>query len=112
MKQQIPNVIKPILEETKMSLKKVLKNELKGIILFGSYSRGDYDYYSDIDLLILLNNNKISFQREKYKSIIYDLSLKYDKVISIIPCFYKEYFNKRTPLILNIQKEGLNIWII
>ena len=110
MKQKIPDIIKPIIKETKKSLEKILKNELKGIILFGSYSRGDYDNYSDIDLLILLSNNKLSLEREKYKSIIYDLSLKYDKVISIIPYFYKEYFNKKTPLILNVQKEGINIY--
>ena len=37
-------------------LKENLLNEVKGIYLIGSYARGDYDYHSDVDVLIITKN--------------------------------------------------------
>lgn len=109
MKNKIPDKIKPIIKEAKSSLKKILKKELKKIILFGSYSREDYNEESDIDIVILLDNKDLNKDRNKYKEAIYDICLKYDKVISVIPYNYNDYLSKRTPLIINIKNEGIII---
>lgn len=34
-------------------------NGITGVILFGSYSRGDFEEGSDIDLLVIFRNGKI-----------------------------------------------------
>lgn len=81
------------------------------MILFGSYARGDFAEGSDIDIALLLEELKdSSLEREKYLPVICRLSLKYDAVVSVIPFDYGEFQSKRTPLILNVQKEGIPLY--
>jgi predicted nucleotidyltransferase len=47
--------ISNILKDLKRDLKEALGEKLSEVILFGSYSRGDFTQYSDIDLLILID---------------------------------------------------------
>ena len=46
--------IKPILTDIKKSLKKIYKDGLKAVILYGSYARVDATEGSDIDIIVLL----------------------------------------------------------
>ena len=80
------------------------------VILFGSYARGDFMYDSDIDIVLLLDNlTNVIAEREKYIPIISRISLEYDTVVSIVPFDFEEFHQKRTPLILNVNKEGIRI---
>ncbi|MDI6884788.1 MAG: nucleotidyltransferase domain-containing protein [archaeon] len=110
MKRKIPEEIKPILEEVKKKLKEIYGEKLRGVILYGSYSRGDFSEGSDIDLIILLEDMKDPItEREKYFNEIWELDLKYDTVISIIPFKEEEYKTRRLPVILNAKREGIPI---
>jgi predicted nucleotidyltransferase len=44
------------------------------IILYGSYARGDYRKDSDVDLLILLDKDKVTREDEKKLNILYTTS--------------------------------------
>ena len=78
------------------------------MILYGSYARGDYNINSDIDLLIILKNLKSASQEiDKIVDAIYDINLKYNTLISVIPVSYKEYKNINSPLLLNVRREGV-----
>lgn len=108
MRKRIPKNIKPILDEVKEKLKEIYGDRLKGIILYGSYARGDFTDGSDIDLIILLEDmEESSTGRKKYFDAICELDLKYDTVISIIPFKEEEYRIRRLPIILNVKKEGI-----
>ncbi len=110
MSDNIPPRIKKILRETQKQLQKIYHKRLKELILFGSYARGDFAEDSDIDIILLLDDIDNTFQeREKYLPEICKISLEYDKIISIIPFDYREFKQKRTPLILNVNKEGIRI---
>ncbi len=110
MKKKIPQTIKIILADTKAHLKKIYGDALKDIILYGSYARGDFTEGSDIDLIILLEDIKeLAAERKKYFDAIWELNLKYDTVISIIPLREDEYRTSRLPLILNAKREGFSI---
>ena len=110
MKKKIPQTIKIILADTKAHLKKIYGDALKDIILYGSYARGDFTEGSDIDLIILLEDIKeLAAERKKYFDAIWELNLKYDTVISIIPLREDEYRTRRLPLILNAKREGFSI---
>lgn len=105
---QIPEKVQKILAEIRAELGKIYLNRLKEMILFGSYARGDFVEGSDIDIALLLEELKDSYlEREKYFPVICRLSLEYDAVVSVIPFDYREFQVKRTPLILNVQKEGV-----
>jgi len=108
--KKIPQTIKTILAEAKKRLKQIYGDKLKDIILYGSYARGDFTEGSDIDLIILLRDMKEPIvERKKYFDAIWELDLKYDTVISIIPLREDEYRTRKLPLILNAKREGFSI---
>jgi uncharacterized protein len=110
MTKKFPGKIAKILNETKAELSGLYPGRLKGIILFGSYARGDYATGSDIDLLMLLDNiADATTERERYFPTVCNLSLKYDTVVSVVPMDYETYLSAKTPLILNARKEGIRI---
>jgi predicted nucleotidyltransferase len=110
MKNKKIKEIEPILEEVKVSLQKIYGDKLKGVILYGSYARGDATAGSDIDLILLLDEiENTALEMEKYFDAIWKLDLKYDTVISILPIREEEFRTRRPPVLLNAKKEGLVI---
>lgn len=110
MSKKIPKRVRKVLEETRKALEKIYSNRLKKMILFGSYARGDFVEGSDIDIVLLLEQiDNIPDEWDRYFPIISKISLEYDTVVSIVPFDYQEFQEKRTPLILNVNKEGIRI---
>ncbi|HEY9246921.1 MAG TPA: nucleotidyltransferase domain-containing protein [Candidatus Methanoperedens sp.] len=109
MKRTIKD-IKGILEMAKATLQKIYGKRLKGIILYGSYARGEAVEGSDIDLIVLLDNMQNPMDElEMYSKEIHQLDLAYDTLISIIPFDVKQYNTRKLPIILNAKKEGIPI---
>jgi len=107
-RKQIPENIQIVLGEVKKRLRDIYGDKLKDIILYGSYARGDFTEESDIDIIILLENmENVTTERERFFDSIWELDLKYDVLISIIPFQKDEFEIRRLPLILNVKKEGI-----
>jgi predicted nucleotidyltransferase len=82
------------------------------IYLYGSRARGDATKFSDWDLLILLNLQKIPFDLEtKLMDDFYDLELQTGEVFSPLIYSKSDWHTKYSfsPLYENIQKEGIKI---
>ena len=110
MGKRLPKNIQQALTETRSRLRALYAQRLKEIILFGSYARGDYASGSDIDLLVLLDQmNDSCAEREGYLSLVYELSLKYDTVLSVVPMDFDVWMTQKTPLILNAKREGVRL---
>ena len=80
------------------------------VILFGSYARGDYKSDSDIDLLILLDKEKITHADAKRVVYpLYDIEFETGKIISPLLLSKKKWETKHriTPFYKNILKEGV-----
>ena len=80
------------------------------LILYGSYARGDYHEESDIDLLILVDKEKVTLEdRKKFAYPLYDVELKVGIIIS--PLVHSRNLwetNKMvTPFSENVKREGL-----
>ena len=110
MAKRIPENIKSILNETRICFDAIYAQRVKELILFGSYARGDFEPGSDIDLLLLLDHlEDLDTERARYMPAICELSLKYDRVVSVIPMEYETYQTRKTPLIVNVQREGVSL---
>lgn len=100
--------IRQITAEFKEKLSQIYQNKLSAVILFGSQARGDAEEFSDIDILVVLKNEVDFFEElKKCSDIIYELSLKFDTVVS---CLFEqdEKFNtKDISLYRNIKREGI-----
>ena len=104
--------VKQLLQASEIELRKIFKDKLKKIILFGSYSRGDYDDESDVDVMALIDDPK----PKKYDDIILDvevdLSIAFDIVLTIFVEAESEYQEARLykPLLKAIEQEGIEIY--
>jgi len=108
--KELSDKIKPIIEEIKSKLTGIYKDRLKGIILFGSYARGDSAEGSDIDIIILLENLTNAIQEyDRISKDICDIGFKYDTIVSIIHIDADEYNTAMFPFVLNARREGIVI---
>ena len=106
--------IKRILEEYIKGLIAVAGENLKQVILYGSYARGDYKSdreQSDIDIMILVDasEEEVKNLQKKVLDYSYDIDLKYNVLLSPIVESVKNY-NDRVRYIQfykNIEKEGV-----
>jgi len=80
------------------------------VILFGSYARGDNKRDSDIDILILVDKDRVTYSDEKrIKYPLYDLEFETGRVISPI-VFSRQDWEIRhrvTPFYKNVKREGV-----
>ena len=85
MARKRPRKIDKILAEAKALLSAQYADRLKGVVLFGSYARGDFTEGSDIDLLALLSHLADPLaESDPIFPAVCDLSLKHDIVLSIV----------------------------
>lgn len=99
--------VETIIQEFRREVKEIEDDNLKAILLFGSYARGDAEEGSDIDLLLIFRD-KISPEAERaIRDISNALSLKYDVLVSEFFFTEKEFRQRNTPFLLNVRKEGI-----
>ncbi|WP_099291994.1 nucleotidyltransferase domain-containing protein [Butyricimonas sp. Marseille-P3923] len=79
-------------------------------ILYGSEARGDARPDSDIDLLILVDGDKLTIQEEeRIISPLYDIELETGVQISARVLLKKFWENRpfKTPFYINVTNEGI-----
>ena len=84
---------------------------LKGLYVFGSKARGDYDPESDVDLAILVDDLDNPMKR-RIIDIVVEVETRYIVVISSLVLSWKEFshlLERERRLALDIQKEGIPI---
>lgn len=80
--------------------------------LFGSRARGDSKPDSDWDILILIDDSKVTNEIEdKFRDELYDIELESGQVISTF-IYPKDYWQSTliySPLYKNVNKEGIRL---
>lgn len=103
-----------ILSEVETEIKKLFGTKLKQLILYGSYARNQQDPESDIDIMILVDENENTLRKYNYKiaDIMTHLSLKHDTFISLTDETYSRYndYLDILPFFHNIAAEGIEIY--
>ncbi|MCO6041875.1 nucleotidyltransferase family protein [Thermococcus alcaliphilus] len=101
--------IQLLLKELREKVHSILGDKLKEVILYGSYARGDYSTESDVDVLLIVKERLSLEEYEKIMEVIAELSLKYEKVISIIDYPENIFMTSDSPFLQNVKKEGIKI---
>ncbi|MBW8332672.1 MAG: nucleotidyltransferase domain-containing protein [Prolixibacteraceae bacterium] len=99
---------KEILARIKQSVQST--EPLATVILYGSFARGDEKEFSDIDILILLDQEKITYSDEtRIKYPLYDLEYDTGNVISPLIFSRNDWETRHsvTPFYKNVKREGV-----
>jgi predicted nucleotidyltransferase len=100
--------INQILKEFRGRVGKLYGKRLKGIVLYGSWARGQATDDSDIDLAIVLEGNVIAGEEiDRLIDIITDINLDYGVLISVYPVSEEDFASLNSPLLLNVRREGV-----
>lgn len=107
----MPANVKKMLRELKKGLIEIYGDQLKAVILFGSYARGEaHQPDSDIDVMIVLKGEFNYWEMDKRSlELVAKLSLENDVLISTKLASETKYMQSKWPLYINVRKEGVVI---
>jgi len=109
-RRNLSSEIQTILTELRHRFKALYGEQLVRMVLFGSQARGDAEPGSDIDVLVVLKD-PVSPCEEIARTIndVADISLEHNEVISCVFVSEEEFERERSPLLLNVRREGVAI---
>lgn len=99
---------KSIVEDIRNTMRRY--NPHCSTVLYGSEARGDSRMDSDIDLLILVDGDKLTVADElKITAPLYDIEIRTGVIISPYVVLRKSWESRpfKTPFSLNIEREGI-----
>lgn len=110
----MPHSMQRLLKQYVEEIKKIYGLNLRQIILYGSYARGDFRIDSDVDIMILLGITDLelkAYSRE-LSYMTYDFNLDNEIEINVIAKSEKHFkkWCKNYPFYANIQKEGVVLY--
>jgi predicted nucleotidyltransferase len=102
--------IKSLINQIKEHLIRMYGENIKKVILYGSYVRGDAKRDSDIDILVLVDQSLNPFEvRESLSDILLDILLDEGELFSVIAVPEELFENYNSPFNLNVKKEGIGV---
>lgn len=106
--EHLPPPLREAVRKLETGLRDLYGKRFRGLLLYGSYARGDFREGSDVDLLLLLEG-PVNPSREilHMGDVVWPLSLEYDTVLSVMPVS-EEAFDKGDTLFLEaVRKEAV-----
>ena len=97
-----------LLEKVALSCGKLFPEGIHDVYLYGSYARGDFTDESDVDFLVTVDAEQLGNYRWPLAEIVSDLSLEYDKTISVTVKPLERFRKYATVLpFANVLREGI-----
>lgn len=104
----LPEDLQELLGRLDRGIAELYGERYRGLVLFGSYARGEANEGSDVDLLMLLEGEVRSWQEYlRVEPIKWPLSLESGYVLSLFPVSVEAYRSAPKPFLMNARKEGV-----
>jgi predicted nucleotidyltransferase len=104
----LPPHLAQVVEKLCAGLKELYGDRFRGLLLYGSYARGDFREGSDIDLLLLLDGPVNTVEEIiRLEPVKWPLSLANDVVLSVMPTSLQAYQQGQTNFLRVISQEAV-----
>ncbi|CQR74448.1 Nucleotidyltransferase domain protein [Sporomusa ovata DSM 2662] len=108
--QRVTNIMKEIVA----SMKIIFDENLRQVLLFGSYARGDQEEYSDMDVMVLVNltDEEVKKYNDAIIDLMSDILLKYGVLPTIIGKNYDHFYHwvPYLPFYRNVRAGGIEYY--
>jgi predicted nucleotidyltransferase len=100
--------LEPIATRLKDELAGLYGSRLIAVLIFGSYARGEADYESDLDVLIVLDRiDDYAAEVDRTSLIVGELSLQYGVSISRVFVSEAEWLYGDSVFLQNVREEAI-----
>ena len=91
-------------------MKDLYGKRYRGLVLYGSYARGEADEGSDVDVLLLLEG-PVAMVGEILcmEHVVWPISLEAGYAISVLPVDVTNYLESGEPFLINAREEGVKV---
>ncbi|MCX6218741.1 nucleotidyltransferase domain-containing protein [Spirosoma sp.] len=95
-------------QEVKQALTRLYGDRLAQVVLYGSYARGDFHAESDVDYLVVLNDDEVKAGKEIwfFGETASELIDKFDIHVSFKPASLNKYLFSDLLFYKNVRREG------
>jgi uncharacterized protein (UPF0332 family) len=91
-------------------LRDAFASDFRGMILYGSYARGDHHEDSDIDLMVLFKDGETAKKASsRVSEIAHELPSEHGALVVPMSMGELDYQKGKSPLFLNVKREGILI---
>ena len=103
-----PDELQALSQEVKQALLDLYGDRLNRVILFGSYARGDFHAESDVDYMVVLNDDVVKSGQEIwfFGGRASDLTDKFGVFVSFKPTSLAKYTSSDLLFYQNVRREG------
>jgi len=108
--RKTPEEVQEILGKLRAGLKDLYGCRLEGMVLYGSYARGDAVAGSDLDVLVILDDYESTWKEiDRTSELTASLSLEHD--VSIVKVFTRasSWREGDTPFHSHVRREGVPV---
>ncbi|BBB91516.1 MAG TPA: nucleotidyltransferase domain-containing protein [Methylomusa anaerophila] len=106
--------VNKIMDEIVGSMRRIFGDDLRQVILFGSYARGEEEVYSDMDVMVLVNlrDAELCKYNNVLAEVMTDISVKYGVLPAIIDKNYEQFYHwlPVLPFYRNVKNEGIEFY--
>jgi uncharacterized protein len=100
--------IRQLLKVFRGELEVLYGERLVHLVLYGSFARHEETEGSDVDVLVVLEGEVSPVDEiRRMGDASTDLLLKHNELISIVPISLDGFLYRRSPLLLNVRREGI-----
>jgi len=95
------------------SAREVCGDKLCDVTLYGSYARGDFDEWSDVDIMVLVDADDTECKQvnKDINDKLYDLIFHMNLLLSVMVVPHDRFYRMKNnyPFYSNVSKEGVRL---